>query len=243
MNNKIGIVAIALLMTVGIAACGKKDEQAAVPAAAPTAAPAPAAPAAEAAAPAAQPATPAPAPAAPAADPDAAAKASAVQEALAEDEIASDPRGQWAVSATASSTYANDKSPASTAAYTPNMVTGMPNVERYSDNGNAWASETADKGIEWLEVKFAKPVNATGLRVRQNNAPGAIIKIELIDEGGAKHPLWAGIDDTKYEYNKIAWLDRKFDKTSYRVTGLKLTLATNAVVGWNEIDAVQIVGD
>ncbi|MGH8315862.1 MAG: hypothetical protein ACRETU_12015, partial [Steroidobacterales bacterium] len=73
--------------------------------------------------------------------------------------------------------------------------------------------------------------------------PGAIIKIELIDEGTGKHTLWAGIDDTKYENNKITWLNRTFEKTSYRVAGAKITLATNAVPGWNEIDAVQIVGD
>jgi hypothetical protein len=237
MNNKIGFVSVALWMTLALAACGKKDEQAAAPAAAP----APAAPAAAPVAPPAEP--PAPAPSTPAADPDAAAKAEAVQTALAEEEIASDPRGQWAVSATASSTYAGDKSPTSTAAYSPHMVTGMPNVERYGDNGNGWATETADKGIEWLEVKFAKPVYATELRIRQNNAPGAIIKIEFIDEGAGKHTLWAGIDDTKYESNKITWLDRKFEKTSYRVAGMKITLATNAVAGWNEIDSVQIVGD
>jgi hypothetical protein len=123
------------------------------------------------------------------------------------------------------------------------MATGSPNVERYGDDGNSWATETADRGIEWLEVKFAKPVQATELRIRQNNAPGAIIKIDLIDESGARHTIWQGVDDQKYAPNAISWLDKTFEKTSYRVAGARITLATNAVPGWNEIDAVQLLGD
>jgi hypothetical protein len=34
-----------------------------------------------------------------------------------------------------------------------------------------------------------------------------------------------------------------FAKTPYLVVAVRLTLATNTVPGWNEIDAVQLVGD
>lgn len=228
----------AILMT--MAACAKKpqDEPAA---AADAAAPA------ETAAPAAPPPPAAPALAAPAPTVESIAptdeKAAAIEAALAEDAIVSDPRGQWAVSATASSTYAGDKTPDSRTAYAPSQVAGAPNVERYGDNANAWVTETADKGIEWLEVKFAKPVQATQLRVRQNSSPGAIIKLELIDEGGARQSVWQGVDDRQYAGNAVAWFDRTFEKTPYKVTGARITLATNAVGGWNEIDAVQLLGD
>ncbi|MGQ0835658.1 MAG: hypothetical protein ACT4O5_12215 [Gammaproteobacteria bacterium] len=227
----------AILMT--MAACAKKPQDE-PPAAADAAAPA------ETAAPAA-PAPAAPAPAAPAATVESTAatdeKAAAIEAAMAEDVIVSDPRGQWAVSATASSTYAGDKTPDSRAAYAPSQVAGAPNVERYGDNANAWVTETADKGIEWLEVKFARPVQATQLRVRQNSAPGAIIKLELIDEAGARQPVWQGVDDRQYAGNAVAWFDKTFEKTPYKVTGARITLATNAVSGWNEIDAVQLLGD
>lgn len=162
---------------------------------------------------------------------------------MAEDAIVSDPRGQWAVSATASSTYAGDKNPDSRTGYTPSQAAGAPNIERYGDSANAWVTETADKGIEWLEVKFAKPVHATQLRLRQNYSPGAIIKLELIDEAGARQSIWQGVDDRQYAGNAIAWFDRTFEKTPYKVTGARITLATNAVGGWNEIDAVQLLGD
>lgn len=170
-------------------------------------------------------------------------KAAAIQAALAEDAIASDPRGQWAVSATASSTYSGDKSPTAKTSYAPHAATGAPDVDRYGDNGNSWATETSDKGIEWLEVTFAKPVQATEIRIRQSYSPGAIIKVELIAEGGAKNTIWQGLDDQKYPQDQIAWFNRAFEKTPYKVTGARITLATNAVTGWNEIDAVQLLGD
>lgn len=162
---------------------------------------------------------------------------------MAEDAIVSDARGQWAVSASASSTYAGDKSPDAKTSYAAFAATGAPDVERYGDDGNAWTTETSDKGIEWLEVKFAKPVQATQIRIRQNFGPGAIMKVELLDEGGAKHTVWQGVDDTQYTASQITWFDKSFEKTPYKASGARITLATNAVSGWNEIDAVQLLGD
>jgi len=34
----------------------------------------------------------------------------------------------------------------------------------------------------------------------------------------------------------------KFPKTAFKTERVKVTLATNVVPGWNEIDAVQLVG-
>jgi len=229
------VASLAFVLTLG--ACGKKQEEQATPPAAETPPPA-----AEAAPPAAAPQGPAPettATSAPVLD----EKAAAIQAALAEEAMVTDPRGQFAVSASASSTYAGDKNPESTAAYTPAMATGAPNIEQFGDNAKSWATETADKGIEWLEVKFGKPVHATELRVRQTLGPGAIIKLELIDEGGARHTVWQGADDQQYDPNKIAWFIRSFEKTPYAVAGARITLATNAVPNWNEIDSVQLLGD
>jgi hypothetical protein len=226
---------LALAMT--LSACGKKQE---APAPAPEAAPPPAAQAAPPPPPAPE---PAPVPAAPAPDAANDPKAAAIEAALAEEAMASDPRGQWAASATASSTYAGDKAPTATTPYSPSKATGAPDVEHYGDNGLSWAPETEDKGIEWLELKFARPVKATEIRIRQNYGPGAIIKIELIDDAGAKHAIWQGVDDQQYPPNQISWLKKTFDQTPYATVGARITFATNAVPGWNEIEAVQLLGD
>ena len=173
-------------------------------------------------------------------DPALAAKQAAVQRALAEQEILDDPKGQWAATAKASSRYQDapdgDR-------YSPQQATGKPDIERPGDNVNAWAAATADGGIEWLEIGFSKPVHATEVRVRQNVGPGAIIKLELIDDQGGRHTVFSGIDQTKYEANELAWFKQVFDKTPYPVVGARLTFAMNSVPGWNEVDAVQLVGD
>lgn len=165
-----------------------------------------------------------------------------VKEALDEETILDDPNGQWAVSADASSSYSTDPKNKESS-WSPYKMVGKPDVDKYGDNGNAWASKNPDKGIEWVKLAFPKAVNATGIRIRQSYNPGAVIKIELIDDKGKNHTVWSGVDDTKYETGKIKYFSTNFDKTDYKTKTVKITLATNSVSGWNEIDAVQLVGE
>jgi hypothetical protein len=155
--------------------------------------------------------------------------------ALKQSEIKGDPAGQWASSATASSTYNDAKDPERFSAW---QTTGAPNVDQASDNGNAWTAKSADSGIEWLQLMFAKPVAATGLRIRESDNGGAVIKVELLDGQSQIHRLWGGSDPTK----ALNYFMLTFPKTAYKVSGVKITLATNLVPGYNEIDAVQLVG-
>lgn len=163
------------------------------------------------------------------------AKLAAVDWAVKQDEVKNDPKGQWAIQATASSTY-NDAQ--GTAVFAANQVTGAPNVDKYGDNGSAWAPKTPDAGIEWLDLRYPRPVHATAVRVRESFGSGAVIKVELFDEQGAAHLAWAGNDPTA----ELNYLIVKFPKTAFKTARVKLTLATNVVPGWNEIDAVQLVG-
>jgi len=192
----------------------------------------------------AAPATTAPAASAPAATSSSAdaaasaettAKMAAAEWAIKQDEIKRDSNGQWAIQATASSAY-NDAQ--GVAGFSANQATGAPNVETYGDNDAAWTPKTPDGGIEWLELKYPKPVHATEVRVRESNASGAVIKIEFYDEQGVAHAVWQGNDPT----TELNYLMVKFPKTTFKTDRVKVTLATNVVPGWNEIDAVQLVG-
>jgi hypothetical protein len=174
-------------------------------------------------------------------DPDVIAKRDAINFALAEDAIKNNPDGQWAISAKASSTYAANIED-QTLGYHPQRAAGVPDTSDYGDKDTAWATKEPNAGIEWIELTFAKPVNATEVKVRQSFNPGAIIKIELFDEAGTAHSVWQGPDMAKY-ISQISWLNAEFEKTAYKTQRLKITLATNAVSGWNEIDAVQLVGN
>jgi hypothetical protein len=155
--------------------------------------------------------------------------------ALKQDEIKNDPKGQWAVQAKASSAY-NDAQ--GTSGWSANQATGAPNVDKYADDGNAWTSKTPDGGIEWLDLKYPKPVHAEEVRVRESFGSGAVIKVEIFDEQGAPHTVWAGNDPT----TDLNYLLVKFPKTTFTTDRVKITLATNVVPGWNEIDAVQLIG-
>ena len=92
--------------------------------------------------------------------------------ALKQDEIKNDPNGQWAIQATASSTYEDAQG---RAGYSANQATGVPDVESYGDNEASWTSKMPDGGIEWLDLKFAKPVFATEVRVRESSGSGVVV--------------------------------------------------------------------
>ena len=219
------------LLLLALAACNKTNGTAETTAASkPAAQPA----ASPAAAPAAQPA------AAPAANPDGSsadttAKLAAAEWAEAQDAIKHDPNGQWATEATASSSYGDAKGKQD---WSADQATGEPNVEAYRDDNRAWAPHDQDMGIEWLDLKYTKPVHATEVRIRESEGSGAVIKVELFDEAGTAHQVWKGADPT----TGLNYMLVKFPKTSYRTNRVKVTLATNAVPGWNEIDAVQLIG-
>jgi hypothetical protein len=220
-------------------ACAKKEAPVAASAPAPASEPAPApASAATTAPPAAAPATSSAAaanPAAGGATAETTAKLAGAEWALRQDAIKNDADGQWAIGATASSTYGDAQG---TADFSANQTTGVPNVETYGDNGKAWASKTQDSGIEWIDLKYPRAVHATEVRVRESNASGAAIRVELYDEAGTSHLVWGGNDPT----TGLNYLIVSFPKTDYKTDRVKVTLATNVVPGWNEIDAVQLVG-
>lgn len=214
---------VALIFTAG---CGKSHQESSpTPAAqpAPPSAPAASAPAAN----------PAPAPGSNGAD--TTARLAAADWAIKQDEIKNDPNGQWAISATASSSY-NDAQGA--ASWSANQTTGAPNVEAYGDDGKAWTPKTQDSGIEWLDLKYPRPVFATEVRVRESFNSGTVIKVDVFDDAGVAHTVWAGNDPT----TGLNYLLVKFPKTGFKTARVKVTLATNINPGWKEIDAVQLVG-
>jgi hypothetical protein len=81
-------------------------------------------------------------------------------------------------------------------------------------------------------------VHATEVRFRESCGSGAVIKIEVYDGQGEAHAVWQGNDPT----TEVNYLMVKFRKTTFKTDRVKVTLATNVVLGWNEIVAVQLAG-
>lgn len=142
---------------------------------------------------------------------------------------------QWARSARASSEYRSTD-------YAAAQATGAPDVTKAGDNGKAWAPKLADGGEEWLEVTFAQAVRATELRVVQNHAPGAIVRIDAIGADGAAVAVWTGPDPTAYAPRTIGVLSATLAGATAPVATFRIVLDSKRVADWNEIDAVELIG-
>jgi hypothetical protein len=121
----------------------------------------------------------------------------------------------------------------------PEQICGPPNVPNPpEDNPHAWAAATANAGREWLRLVFTPAMRAHAVRIHETCGAGAVVEVSLFDEGGVRHRVWSGDDPT--EEAGVFQVD--FDPTSYRVAEVEVVLDTSKVSGWNEVDAVELLG-
>jgi hypothetical protein len=136
------------------------------------------------------------------------------------------PEIVWASSVNAmSSQYTTDSWSASKALGPPDA---MPSGQ---DSANAWASLEADAGIEFLEVGFAGQHRMSGIDVIESFNPGAVTRVELLLAGGGRAVREAGPSSSSTRRIEFACTDQA-------VVGVRVTLDSGAVAGWNEIDAI-----
>ncbi len=154
-----------------------------------------------------------------------------------EDKYINDPHGQWAATASASSTYGDPKPDDSNRA----QVGAVGPVD-----GKYWINFNIEIGFDWIEMGYAKPVNATEVRLVLHDGQGAeaISKVELQDTDGKWNTIWSGLSDVKADKRGArTWFIRTFPKTSYKVKGVKYTIANNVERVHKYVDAGQLIGD
>ena len=146
----------------------------------------------------------------------------------------SDMVSQWASGAKASSQYRQDQ-------WTPEHMTGLPDVyPRYGDYDKAWTASMPDGGQEWVELFYDEALYVRRIDIYETYNPGAIVKAEIIDETGRAHVIWEGRAEAAPQESRIFSIDNaKVDIPARRV---RLVLQTDQVPGWNEIDAVCLIG-
>jgi len=150
--------------------------------------------------------------------------------------VIANPEGQWAVSARASSSYAQfSDRPGFTAA----EAAGPPDVPQFGFDGRAWGPSRENAGYEWLELSYATPVHASGVAIRETHMPGSVAMVQLRDTSGKYHLKWKGTDRPN---TYLTWMVLDFPATSYLAKTVRITLDTTRVVHWKEIDAVQLAG-
>jgi len=121
----------------------------------------------------------------------------------------------------------------------PEQATGAPDTHQAGDIPTAWASLRPDGGIEWLRTDFAKPTNVSEVRIRETFNPGAVSKVAAILEDGKERVLWEGRDPTT---EAPAYFTVRVDLDDIVSKSIKIYLDTGRKRGWNEIDAVELVG-
>lgn len=127
---------------------------------------------------------------------------------------------------------------ASMRSWGPEQITGPPDTLTAGDRPTAWASQAADGGMEWLQADYAQPVEVAQVRVLENDNPGAVVRITGTLENGGEVVLWQG-----NEPRLPAPADQVFNvPAGYRVRSVRVHLDTAKVPGWNEIDAVELIG-
>lgn len=120
----------------------------------------------------------------------------------------------------------------------PEQATGAPDTLQAGDYRTAWASLEADSGPEWLVVDFPKEVEVAQVRVRETLGPGTIFMVSAILADGSERILWHGTEPAAE-----APVEMEFNPSSQvRSRRIRIQLDTTVVKGWNEIDAVELVG-
>jgi hypothetical protein len=146
----------------------------------------------------------------------------------------SGPIRQWAADAEASSEWGSSDWVATQAA-------GGPNTPECGDFGTAWASSGSNT-VEWINLYVQVPVYPTEVHIIQTYNPDQVVRIDLIDMQGEFVTVYTGqpkVVDDPCPY----LLSIPISQSDILVQGVRVTIDQSVLgLGWNEIDAVEIVG-
>lgn len=148
-------------------------------------------------------------------------------------EIQADPSMVWA-----------DKLGAFSSEYGPgmwgaNQATKAPNVyPAAGDEPNSWAQAMEDTAGEFITVEYTNPVVAEAVWIYQTFNPGAISKVTITTAAGPKEIYNNANPKT---IGGCAHILSVSTKTCSPVSAVRIDLASDKVVGYNEIDAVGLL--
>ena len=121
----------------------------------------------------------------------------------------------------------------------PEQMVGPPNTTEAGDYATAWAPKTSrGAGEEWIHLGFDNAVEVAQVNVRETYNPGAISRISAVLPNGQETLLWEGVEPASQ-----APVNMSFSlPAGVQANQVKVYLDRRRVPGWNEIDAVELVG-
>jgi hypothetical protein len=120
----------------------------------------------------------------------------------------------------------------------PEEVTGPPDTEGSGDIVTAWASARPDAGPEWLKLDYDTAVDIGEIRIRETHNPGAISKVTAFQPNGTEIVLWEGQAEPGQAPNDFVVPVTQ----AIAASQIKVYVDSQRVPGWNEIDAIELVG-
>jgi hypothetical protein len=139
---------------------------------------------------------------------------------------------QWAASAQADSEFGSPEWAAVQAA-------GAPNTSACGDFRTAWASALPN-GPGVLTLLYAQLVTPTFVNVFQSFNPGFITQVELVDVYGERHAIYQATPQPVGQCPFVLVIPVEADYASNTV--IVTVDQTTSPGGWNQIDAVELVG-
>ena len=141
---------------------------------------------------------------------------------------------QWAATATASSEYESDS-------WSSQQASGSPDTLTYGDNQTAWAPSLKDGTAEWLDLRYDQAVVPANVSIHESDGNGFVTKVEAYDAATSTWvTLWQGSDPTAT--GAVGTLSPPLAPTDVAVDRIRVSIDTS-VPDWNEIDAVELVGN
>ena len=123
-------------------------------------------------------------------------------------------------------------------AWSTEQLTGPRDTLEGGDRQTAWASRTQDDQEEWLLLGYDKAVDIAEVRIWETYNPGAVSKVTAMLDDGTEVLLWEGDDPTTVAPGELlVTVDG-----NVQAKRVKLYIDSPNHAGWNEIDAVELVG-
>lgn len=120
------------------------------------------------------------------------------------------------------------------------QAAGSPDTQSAGDIPSAWASKKPDGGEEWIKLDYDRFVDLDKVSVVESHNPGAISKVVAVLSDGSESLIWEGRMDPSTQDELVV---SDFPAAEgVRARSVKVYMDTARVPGWNEIDAVQLVG-
>jgi hypothetical protein len=145
-----------------------------------------------------------------------------------------EPAIAWATTVRGFSTQYTETS------WSASQALGAPDVyPQHGDIQKAWASLGSDDRDEWIEVGFDRANRLSALEIYETFNPGAVSRVDLIAEDGRTITAFTAEPEARGE----ASFRRRVDLgcTDDAIVAVRVHVASTAVAGWNEIDAIGAV--